>query len=123
MTRGNARVSRWCVRASVQMHGLPKRVVYILRSEAYPSRHYIGITNDVSARLDWHNHGPVRPHLWYRPWSVVVTIEFPDERCGGSLRDISEIRFRASFTKRHFGHTDRVDSRANEKERPDVSEA
>jgi hypothetical protein len=26
-----------------------KRIVYILRSDADPSRHYVGITNDLSA--------------------------------------------------------------------------
>jgi predicted GIY-YIG superfamily endonuclease len=35
-----------------------KRFVYILRSDADPQRHYTGITIDVDARIDWHNHGP-----------------------------------------------------------------
>jgi predicted GIY-YIG superfamily endonuclease len=40
------------------MHGIEKRIVYILRSDADPARHYVGITNDLRGRLQWHNHGP-----------------------------------------------------------------
>jgi len=32
--------------------------VYIIRSDADPERHYVGITQNVDERLDWHNHGP-----------------------------------------------------------------
>lgn len=31
------------------MHGIQKRTIYILRSEADRLRHYVGLTNDVSA--------------------------------------------------------------------------
>ena len=40
------------------MKGIGKRLVYILRSESNPDRHYVGITADVASRVDWHNHGP-----------------------------------------------------------------
>jgi len=40
------------------MHRIENRIVYILRSAANPSRHYVGITNDIRERLEWHNHGP-----------------------------------------------------------------
>jgi hypothetical protein len=31
------------------MHGLEKRIVYIVRSDADPSRHYVGITENIDA--------------------------------------------------------------------------
>jgi hypothetical protein len=40
------------------MHGTPKCIVYILRSDVDTSRHYVGITSDLLARLQWHNDGP-----------------------------------------------------------------
>ena len=40
------------------MHGIEKRTVYIVRSDTDPSRHYVGLTNDLGARLEWHSHGP-----------------------------------------------------------------
>jgi predicted GIY-YIG superfamily endonuclease len=34
-----------------------KRLVYVLRSDRNPRRHYVGLTSDVQTRLDWHNAG------------------------------------------------------------------
>lgn len=62
------------------MHGVEKRIVYILRSDRDPSRHYVGITNNLRDRLDWHNHGPSGHTTRQRPWSVVVSMEFPTEK-------------------------------------------
>jgi len=38
------------------MDRLEKRIVYIIRSDADPSRHYTGITSNLSDRLKWHNY-------------------------------------------------------------------
>jgi predicted GIY-YIG superfamily endonuclease len=50
------------------MPGNEKRFVYIIRSDVDPSRHYTGIIGDVSARLDWHNHGPCGCTIHNCPW-------------------------------------------------------
>ena len=62
------------------MHGLGKRFVYVLRSDADHDHHYVGITSDVAARLEWHNHGPCGHTIRHRPWSLVVVMEFPTEQ-------------------------------------------
>jgi putative endonuclease len=85
------------------MHGIEKRTVYVLRSQTDPSRHYVGITNDVSARLDWHNHGPSGHTVSYRPWSVVVSMDFPDERAAVRFEKYLKSGSGRAFTKRHFG--------------------
>src|SRR5437764_10950207 len=36
------------------MNGLGKRFVYVLLSDADPSRHYVGPTSNVDDRLEWH---------------------------------------------------------------------
>ena len=66
-------------------HG-DNRIVYILRSDSDPTRHYVGITHDVSNRLNWHNHGPCGHTVHNRPWSLVVSMEFPTERGPSGLR-------------------------------------
>jgi putative endonuclease len=76
--------------------------VYVLRSEADPTRHYVGTASDVDQRLECHNHGPCGHTVSHRPWSVVVTIEFPTE--------VEAVRFERylksgsgrAFAKRHF---------------------
>ena len=53
-----------------------KRFVYALRSGRSPRRHYVGLTSDVSLRLDWHNAGQNEHTARDRPWHVIVSIEF-----------------------------------------------
>src|SRR3954469_12780166 len=35
-----------------------KHTVYVLRSDADRTRHYVGVTSNLRDRLDRHNHGP-----------------------------------------------------------------
>jgi predicted GIY-YIG superfamily endonuclease len=59
---------------------MEKNIVYILRSQSHPSRHYVGITSNVTERLEWHNHGPCGHTVSDRPWPIVVSLEFPMKR-------------------------------------------
>ena len=88
------------------MHGIEKCIVYILRSESDPSRHYIGITNDVHARLKWHNTGPVGHTVDYRPWSIAVVIEFPTEREAVHFERYLKSGSGRAFARRHFARSD-----------------
>ncbi len=85
------------------MHGIEKRIVYVLRSGSDPLRHYVGITNDVSARLEWHNHGPAGHTRSHRPWSVVVSIEFLSEQDAIRFEKYLKSGSGRAFAKRHFG--------------------
>jgi len=60
-----------------------RRFVYILRSDARPDRHYVGLTSDVAGRLHWHNEGPSGVRRASRPWSLVVSLEFSDATITG----------------------------------------
>jgi putative endonuclease len=92
--------------SAVRMHGIPKRIVYILRSGVDPSRHYVGITNDLVARLEWHNHGPCGHTRSYRPWSVVVSLEFPTEKEAVRFEKYLKSGSGRAFAARHFGRCD-----------------
>lgn len=85
------------------MHGIEKRIVYIIRSDADPSRHYVGITNDVDARLVWHNNGLSGYSIQYRPWSLVVSILFPTEHEAVRFERYLKSGSGRAFAKRHFG--------------------
>ena len=84
------------------MHGFEKRIVYVLRSGRDPSRHYVGITNDTKARLRWHNYGPCGHTVEYRPWSIIVTIEFPTEAEAVRFEKYLKSGSGRAFAKRHF---------------------
>ena len=85
------------------MHGLEKRIVYIIRSDVDPSRHCVGITNDLPARLKWHNDGPCGHIRSHRPWSVVVSLECPTRIQAVSLEKYLKSGSGRAFAKRHFG--------------------
>ena len=92
------------IRASTShMHGIEKRIVYIIRSNTDPSRHYVGITNDVPGRLEWHNHGPSGHTVAHRPWSLVVSMEFPTEADALRFERYLKSGSGRAFAKRHFG--------------------
>ncbi len=84
------------------MRGIGKRFVYVLRSESDPTRHYVGATSNVEDRLEWHNAGPSGHTVDHRPWSVVVSIEFPTE--AGAVRFERYLKSGSgrAFAKRHF---------------------
>jgi predicted GIY-YIG superfamily endonuclease len=79
-----------------------KRFVYILRSEADRLRHYTGITSDVDARLDRHNHGPCGCTIHNRPWSLVVSMEFPTETDARRFEKYLKSGSGRAFAKRHL---------------------
>jgi putative endonuclease len=87
------------------MRGTEKRFVYILRSDSDPSRHYVGLTSDVDSRLEWHNAGPSGQTVFNRPWSVVVSLEFPDEPTAVRFERYLKSGSGRAFAKRHFGPT------------------
>jgi predicted GIY-YIG superfamily endonuclease len=84
------------------MHGSEKRIVYIIRSDVDPSRHYVGITNDLRSRLEWHNHGPCGHTMSHRPWSVVVSLEFPTEKEAVRFEKYLKSGSGRAFATRHF---------------------
>lgn len=86
-----------------RMLGTGKRFVYILRSSSDPTRHYVGITSDVDERLEWRNHGPSGFTVAHRPWSVVMSMEFPTERIAVRFERYLKSGSGRAFAKRHFG--------------------
>lgn len=58
--------------------------VYYLRSIANPHRFYTGYSEDLQARLVYHNEGRVKSTKPYRPWSLIFYEAFAcsaDAKC------------------------------------------
>jgi predicted GIY-YIG superfamily endonuclease len=88
------------------MRRVEKRFLYILRSLRDPSQRYVGITSNVTGRLEWHNHGPCGHTPRYRPWSLVVSMEFPTETASRRFESYLKSGSGRAFAKRHFGAAD-----------------
>lgn len=83
-----------------------RRFVYIIRSASDPRHHYVGLTSDVARRLQWHNDGPSGVTIRYRPWSLVVALEFADAPLASRFERYLKTGSGRAFAKRHFGGTD-----------------
>jgi putative endonuclease len=55
------------------------KYVYILESEADAERHYVGLTDDLRARVKRHNSGQVSHTSKHMPWRVKTYVAFGDE--------------------------------------------
>ena len=84
------------------MHGFEKRIVYIIRSDVNPERHYVGLTNSVRERLEWHNDGPCGHTVANRPWSLVVSMEFATAKAASAFERYLKSGSGRAFAKRHF---------------------
>ena len=78
------------------------RYVYLLRSSVDPRRTYVGLTHDLSTRLDAHNRGEVSSTARHRPWAIDVVVRFrEDERAIAFERYLKSGSGRA-FARRHL---------------------
>jgi putative endonuclease len=80
-----------------------QRIVYILRSEQDPERHYVGSTADVPTRLGFHNAGLTPYSAKHRPWHLLVAVEFPTEEKAVRFEKYLKSGSGRAFAKRHFG--------------------
>ena len=54
------------------------KYVYILQSTADAERFYVGVTDDLRARLSRHNAGQVSHTAQYAPWRIKTYVGFSD---------------------------------------------
>jgi predicted GIY-YIG superfamily endonuclease len=60
-------------------------IVYILKSIKYPSRHYVGITENLEERLKTHNSSRVGYTKKFAPWEVETYITFKNKSLADKL--------------------------------------
>jgi predicted GIY-YIG superfamily endonuclease len=56
------------------------KYVYLLQSLSSPNQRYIGLTEDLDARLHTHNAGGSPHTSKYQPWKIVLHLCFHDDR-------------------------------------------
>ena len=68
-------------------------------------KHYVGRASNVRDRLEWHNQAPCGYTVRYRPWSIVVSIDFPDEALAVRFEKYLKSGSGRAFAKRHFAES------------------
>ena len=87
--------------ASTQMGGRAMKYVYIL--ESHDSQHfYVGITDDLRARLAKHNAGEVPHTSKYGPWRIKTYVAFSDEDRAIAFEKYLKSGSGRAFAKKHL---------------------
>ncbi len=78
------------------------KYVYLLESTTSPNRHYIGLTTNLGARLAAHNAGSSPHTSKYRPWKLVVALQFASQERASAFEQYLKTGSGYAFAKRHF---------------------
>ena len=78
------------------------KYVYILQSVDLGDHYYVGVTDDLRARLARHNAGDVAHTAKYRPWALKTYIAFSDETKAFAFEKYLKSGSGRAFAKRHL---------------------
>jgi len=81
---------------------MPFFYVYILRSDLDANRFYIGLTDNLRARLTKHNKGDVPHTAKFRPWKIKTAIAFTDRERASQFESYLKTASGRAFTKKRL---------------------
>jgi predicted GIY-YIG superfamily endonuclease len=79
-----------------------RRFVYVMISTRDPQRHYVGLTSNVATRLAVHNSGGSQYTAQYRPWRLIVSLEFASQAGAVAFEQYLKTGSGRAFAKKHF---------------------
>jgi predicted GIY-YIG superfamily endonuclease len=78
------------------------QTVYVLQSEIFHEKVYVGVTNNVERRMLEHNQGLSGYTSNFRPWKLLTTIQFHSRSKAEEFERYLKNGSGFSFLKRHF---------------------
>jgi len=78
------------------------KYVYLIESLATPKQRYIGMTENLEARLRTHNAGGSPHTSKYRPWKVVMSLCFEDDQRAAQFERYLKSGSGHAFAKKRF---------------------
>jgi putative endonuclease len=76
--------------------------VYLLRSKSKPSATYIGLTEDLRARMESHNSGTNGYTSKNRPWNLVTYLAFSSRQRAAEFERYLKHGSGHAFARRHL---------------------
>ncbi len=76
--------------------------VYTLTSEENPTRHYVGLTDNLDERLTAHNAGKVHHTSKYKPWQIEMAVAFREQEKAAAFEHYLKSGSGREFARRHF---------------------
>ncbi|MEK9141154.1 MAG: GIY-YIG nuclease family protein [Nitrospirota bacterium] len=78
------------------------KYVYLLQSLAFPTQRYIGLTDDMDARLETHNAGGSPHTSKYKPWKIIMYLCFQDHQRAVEFEQYLKSGSGHAFAKKRF---------------------
>lgn len=78
------------------------KYVYMLQSEPFPDRHYVGCTGNLKRRFDEHNGGQSPHTRKFIPWKLLGYVAFADPLKADAFEAYLKTGSGRAFAKRHF---------------------
>lgn len=76
--------------------------VYIIKSIKDPERIYAGYTINLEQRLATHNSGGSIYTAQYRPWALIVSFSFINQRCAKEFEQYLKSSSGKAFIRKRF---------------------
>jgi putative endonuclease len=76
--------------------------VYLLESQKDPDHYYVGRTTNLEERLKQHNSADQGHTVKFRPWKLVVAIQFDDAAKAEAFELYLKSGSGRAFSKKHF---------------------
>jgi len=76
--------------------------VYILVSEAHPTRHYIGLTGNLNRRLKSHNFDQIRHTSKKKPWRIEIAVAFHSQKKARAFEKYLKSHSGRAFASKRF---------------------
>ncbi|MDX2151122.1 MAG: GIY-YIG nuclease family protein [Bryobacteraceae bacterium] len=76
--------------------------VYLLQSKSHPRERYVGLTDDLRARLAKHNAGEVSHTSKFRPWSLKGYTAFSTRQQAADFEHYLKSGSGRAFANRHL---------------------
>jgi predicted GIY-YIG superfamily endonuclease len=73
-----------------------------MQSEASAAQHYVGLTSHLPTRFAAHNAGESPHTSKYRPWRLVVALQFASEERAAHFEKYLKSGPGSAFVKRHL---------------------
>jgi predicted GIY-YIG superfamily endonuclease len=78
------------------------KYVYLLESLSHPKETYVGLADDLRARLAAHNAGQSRHTAKFKPWRLVTYIAFSDEAKAVAFKQYLKSSSGRAFAKKRL---------------------
>ena len=76
--------------------------VYLIQSEAFPERRYIGFTADLKKRIETHNAGGPEHTSKYKPWKLICYHAFAEKRKAQEFEHYLKFASGKAFATKRF---------------------